>query len=89
MNEVTAVRLDSVAAFAPGIANCVAERISQQPSDLLMHRARAGPCQMSVRLSQRLHSFPDFQELIEFSSAVLGREHPLALCAVLNVGKLR
>ena len=41
MNEVTAVRLGSVGAFARGITKCVAENISEQSSDLLMHRARA------------------------------------------------
>ena len=41
MNEVTAVRLGSVGAFARGITKCVAESISEQSSDLLMHRARA------------------------------------------------
>ncbi|MDA9444655.1 hypothetical protein XH98_37460 [Bradyrhizobium sp. CCBAU 51745] len=61
MNEVTAVRLGSVAAFARGIANCVAERISDQPSDLLMHRAGAEPCQMSLRLSQDCIVFLTFK----------------------------
>ena len=87
MNEVTAVRLGSVAAFARGIAKCVAERISEQPSDLLMQRARLNLPNVRTLVS-RLHSFADFQELIG-SLQLLGREHPLALCAVLNHGKLR